>query len=70
MSNPGDALKRPTLAEQGWGAMRAVQPPGGTAESNAAVVLKAGYGYGLPAWIPSIAPSIVFVFLSADMLHL
>gem|GEM_PF-1738432 len=49
MSNPGDALKRPTLAEQGWGALRAVQPPGGTAESNAAVVLKAGYGYGLPA---------------------
>jgi len=42
-------LKRPTLVEQGWRAMRAVQAlRRETAESNAAVVLKAGYGRGLP----------------------
>ncbi len=50
-SNPrrkrGDAVKRPTPAEQGPWAMRAARSPGGsTAESNAAAVQKAGYSRG------------------------
>ncbi len=43
-------MKRLAPVEQGLGAVRAALASGSAAESNAAVVLKVGYGCGLPSF--------------------